>query len=148
MKLTLNIHWKDWCWSWNPHTLATWCKELTHWKRPWERLKAGGEGDERGWESWMASPTRWTWVWVSSRELVMDREAWCAAVHEDAKNRTWLRDWTERGCYEWRAWVSMLQSKCFSQALLSIFGCFCVCLITFSNKLRCTINGGKGFVFF
>ena len=41
------------------NTLATWCKELTHWKRPWcwERLKAGGEGDDRGWDGWMASPT-------------------------------------------------------------------------------------------
>ena len=52
--------------SWN--TLATWCKELTHWKRPWcwERLRAGGGGDNRGWDGWMASPTQWTWVWVDS----------------------------------------------------------------------------------
>ena len=52
-----------------PNTLATWCKELTHWKRPccWERLKAGGEGDDKGWDGWMASPTQWTWVWVNSR---------------------------------------------------------------------------------
>ena len=49
-------------------TLATWCKELTHWKRPWcwERLKAGGEGDDRGWDGWMASLNQWTWVWASS----------------------------------------------------------------------------------
>ena len=42
--------------------------ELTHWKRPWcwERLKAGGEGKDRGWDGWMASSTWWTWVWVSS----------------------------------------------------------------------------------
>ena len=55
----------NWCWSWNSNTLATWCKELTHWKRPWcwERLRAGGEGDDRGWDGWMASP----WVWVNSR---------------------------------------------------------------------------------
>ena len=54
--------------SWNSSTLATWCEELTHWKRPWcwERLKAGGEGDDRGWDGWMASPTQWTWVWVNS----------------------------------------------------------------------------------
>ena len=65
---SLNIHWKDWCWSWNSNTLATWCKELTHWKRPWcwERLKAR-EGDNRGWDGWMASLTQWTWVWASSR---------------------------------------------------------------------------------
>ena len=50
------------------NTLATSCKELTHWKRPWcwEGLGAGGEGDDRGWKGWMASPTRWTWVWVNS----------------------------------------------------------------------------------
>ena len=48
-KSTLNIHWKDWCWSWSYNTLTTWCKELTHWKRHscWERLKAGGEEDDR-----------------------------------------------------------------------------------------------------
>ena len=63
-----NTHWKDWCWSWNSNNLATWCEELTHWKRPWcwERLRAGGEGDDRGWDGWMASPTWWTGVWVSS----------------------------------------------------------------------------------
>ena len=64
----LRVHWKNWCWSWNSNTLATWCKELTHWKRPWcrERLRAGGEGDDRGWDGWMASLTQWTWVWVDS----------------------------------------------------------------------------------
>ena len=43
--------------------------EPTHQKRPWgwERLKAGGEGDDRGWDGWMTSPTWWTWVWASSR---------------------------------------------------------------------------------
>ena len=49
-------------------TLAPWCEDLTHWKKPWfwERLKAGGEGDDRGWDGWMASPTQWTWVRASS----------------------------------------------------------------------------------
>ena len=67
----LGVHWKDWCWNFN--TLATWCEELTHWKRTWcwERLKAGGEGDDRGWDVWMASSTRLTWVWVESRSW------WC-----------------------------------------------------------------------
>ena len=55
----LGVHWKHWCWSWNSNTLATWCEELTHLKSPWcwERLKAGGQGDDRGWDGWMASPT-------------------------------------------------------------------------------------------
>ena len=50
-------------------TLATSCKEFTLWKRLWcwEGLGAGGEGDDRGWDGWMASLTRWTWVWVNSR---------------------------------------------------------------------------------
>ena len=67
-KSVLSIHWKDWCWSWNSNTLATWCEELTHLKRPWywERLKAEGEGDSRRWDGWMALPTQWTWVWVNS----------------------------------------------------------------------------------
>ena len=44
------------------------CEELTHWKRLWfwEGLGAVGEGDDRGWDGWIASPTRWTWVWVNS----------------------------------------------------------------------------------
>ena len=65
---TLGFPWKDWCWSWNSSTLATWCEELTHLKRPWhwERLKVGEEGDDREWDGWMASLTRWTWVWVNS----------------------------------------------------------------------------------
>ena len=64
----LNIHWKDWCWSWSSNTLATWCEELTHWKRPWcwERLKQGGEGDDRGWDGWITLLTQWTWFWASS----------------------------------------------------------------------------------
>ena len=68
-KSFLNIHWKDWWWSWNSNTLATWCKELTRLKRPWcwARLKAGGEGDNRGWVGWMASPTWWTWSRASFR---------------------------------------------------------------------------------
>ena len=66
LQVFLSIHWKDWCWSSN--TLATWCKEPTHWKRPWcwERLRAGREGVNRGWDDWMASSTQWTCVWANS----------------------------------------------------------------------------------
>ena len=54
-----------WCWSWNSNSLAIWSEELTH-SWCWERLKAGKEGDDGGWDSWMALPTQWTWVWVDS----------------------------------------------------------------------------------
>ena len=64
----LGFLWREWCWSWNSSTLATSCEELTHCKRLWcwEGLGAEGEGDNRGWDGWMASLTRWTWVWVNS----------------------------------------------------------------------------------
>ena len=55
-------------WSWNSNTLAASCEELTHWKKDPDAkgLGAGREGDDRGWDGWMASLTRWTWVWVNS----------------------------------------------------------------------------------
>ena len=67
-KSTLNTHCKDWCWSWSSNTLATWCQELTHWKRPWyrERFEGRGRKDNRGLDGWMASPTQWSWVWANS----------------------------------------------------------------------------------
>ena len=67
-KSTLNIHWNDWYWRWSSNTVATWWEEPTHWKRPWcwERLRAGGEGGNRGWDGWMASLTQWIWIWANS----------------------------------------------------------------------------------
>ena len=67
-KSVMGVHWKHWCWSWNSNTLAIWCEELTL-KRPWcwERLRAGREWDNRGWDGWMASATQWAWVLVNSR---------------------------------------------------------------------------------
>ena len=62
-------------------------------------IGAGGEGDDRGWDGWMASPTRWTWVWVNSRNWWW--EAWRAAIHGVAKSRTQLSEWTE---LNWGMW--------------------------------------------
>ena len=60
-------------------------------KRPWcwEILRAGGEGDNRGWDDWMASPTLWTWVWVDSRRPGV-------LQFMGSQSRTWLSDWTEQ----------------------------------------------------
>ena len=64
-EISPNIHWKDWCWSWNSKFghLMWWTLEKT---LMLERLKARREGGNRRWDGWMVSPTRWTWVWASS----------------------------------------------------------------------------------
>ena len=87
------------CWSWNSSPLATWWEELTHWKRPWcwERLKAGGEGVNRGWDGWMASPTQWTWVWVGSGSWWwIGSLACCSPWDCKESDMTELLNWTER----------------------------------------------------
>ena len=89
---------KDWCWSWSSNTLATWCEELTHWKRPWcwEGLRAGREGDNRKWDGWMASLIWRTWVWISSG--VGDRQGslMCCSPwgRKELDMSEWL-NWTE-----------------------------------------------------
>ena len=77
--------------------LATWCNELTHWKRPWcwERLKAGGEGDEKGWDGWMVSLTKWTWVWASSRSWWWTGKHGLLQSTGSQRVGAWMRDWTE-----------------------------------------------------
>ena len=84
------------CISLNSNTLATWCEELTHWKRPWcwKRLRAGGEGDDRGWDGWMASLTWWTWVWVDSRSWWWTGRPGLLWFMR-SQSQTQLSDWTE-----------------------------------------------------
>ena len=93
----MNTHWKNWCWSSN--TLTTWCKELTHWKRPWcwKRLKAGGEGDYREWDGWMASCTQRTRV--EQTLGVGDGQgslACCSSWGRKESDTTEWLNWTER----------------------------------------------------
>ena len=82
----------------NSNTLVTSWEELTHWKRPWcwEGLGAEGEGDGRGWDGWMASPTQWTWVWVNSGSWwwtggLVSCNSW---GHKESDTTEWL-NWTE-----------------------------------------------------
>ena len=91
----LNSHRKDWSWSWNSNTLATWCEKLTHWKRPWcwERLNAKGEEDGRGWNGQIASLTQWTWVranserwWRTGKPGVLQCMEWKIAGQQLNKN--------------------------------------------------------------
>ena len=67
VKSILNTHWKGWCWSWNSSILIIWCEQLTQWKSPWswERLRAEGEKDVRGWDGRMASLMQWTCIWAN-----------------------------------------------------------------------------------
>ena len=113
-KSVLNIHWKDWRWSWNSNTLATWCKELVHLKRPWcwARLKMGGEGDDRGWDGWMALPTRWTWVWVNSRSWWWTgRPGMLQSMGLQRVGHDWVTElnWTELNWSEMN-WMGLLSS--------------------------------------
>ena len=96
------------------NTLATWFEELTHWKRLWcwERLKAG-EGDDRGGDGWMASPTQWTWIWVNSGSWWLTGQPG-ALLSMPLQSWTWQNNWTEYSkkghtqqhfpCFKWAQW--------------------------------------------
>ena len=99
-EISLDILWMDWCWSWNSNTLATWCEELTHLTRPWcwERLMVGGEGDNRGWDGLMTSPTQWTWSlvdsrswWWTGRPVVLQFMGSQRVIHDWATELSWSR---------------------------------------------------------
>ena len=89
--------------------LQYWCEELTHLKRPWywERLKAGGEGDDRGWNGWMASRTQWTWVRVGSRSWWWTGKPGMLQSLRVAKSWTRLNNWTDCECVLW--WKLMVK---------------------------------------
>ena len=77
-------------------TVATWCEELTHLKRPWcwERLKAKGERGSREWDGYIESVTQWTWIWSDSGRYWKTEEP-STLQSMGLQRRTWLSDWTE-----------------------------------------------------
>ena len=102
---------QDWCWGWNFNTLATWCEELTHWKRPWiwERLKVGGEGDNRKWDAGMPLPARWTWVWAGSGSWLWTGKPGLLQSM-GSQSQTQLSNWTELYMYMYNS-ITMLYSR-------------------------------------
>ena len=87
------LNWTDW--SWSSNTLVTWFEEPAHWKRPWcwERLRTGEQVGNRGWDSYIASLTQWTWL-SKLQEIVEDRWAWSPTIHRVAKSQQ-LSNWTD-----------------------------------------------------
>ena len=112
-------------WGWNSSTLATSYKELTHSKRPWcwEGLGVGGEGDDRGWDGWMASLTRCTWVWVDSGSW------WWTG-----RPGMLLFMWSQRVRHDWETELTeliMLKSRAvFFKVSLIYFLCYLYMMLT------------------
>ena len=125
----MNVHWKDWCWSWNSNTLATWFKELNscflvyvlpkrapkNWLLGkdwcWKRLKAGEERDDRRWDGWMASPTWWTWVWASFGSWWWEGKPGVLQFMA-SQSWAWLSDWTELShILNWKSIIKMITTS-------------------------------------
>ena len=119
-KSILNTDWKDWCWSWSSNTLATWCEELTHWKRPWclEKLRVGGEVDNRGWDGWMAPSTQWTWVWANSwRYWRTGKPGVLQSMGSQRAGHNWVN---EQQQWKWRIYKSIANVSAYRFLILTL----------------------------
>ena len=104
---------EDWCWSWNSSTLATSCEELTHWKDSdaGRDCGAGGERDDRGWDGWVASLTRWKWVeWTPGDGDVQGGLACCDSCDCKESDMTERLNWTEMNWAILKKSVSLISS--------------------------------------
>ena len=140
-KSVLNIHWKDWCWSWSSNTLASGCEEPTHLKRPWcwERLRSGREGGIRVWDGWMASLTQWTWVWANSGRWWRTRKPGMLQS-TGSQCRTQLSDWTTTTTNsKFTIWMTFYSLHHLVSAMAIHFQCYQV-NISFSFNLHTLRN--------
>ena len=121
-------------------TLATSCEELTHWKRLWcwEGLGAGGEGNDRGWDGWMASLTRWMWVWVNSgRWWWTGRPGVLRYMGRKESDMTEQLNWTEDCIVDIAKNYCCVYSPCIWICLFSLSrDCWCW-TFTFTSSLWC-----------
>jgi len=102
-------------------TLATWWEELTHWKRPWcwEKLRAGGERDDRRWDGWMASLTQWTWVWINSESWwLTGRPGVLQSMESQRVRHDWATELTD--------WLSIFSCACWLSVLFGEMSVFYV----------------------
>ena len=140
-KSVLNVHWKDWCWSWSSSTLATWCEELTHWKRPdagknWRQEEKGTEDEMVGWHHWLdgyefeQAPGA-----GDGQGSLVCCNPWGVKDSDTTEQMKWTElNWTE---FEHPAFFRMVDS------FLCVWlrpSCFLRCLIIFSRKLDILIN--------
>ena len=138
-KSVLNIHWKDWCWSWNSNTLATWWEELTQ-RRPW-CWKDWRQEEKEMTEDEMASLTQWTWVWVNSgcwwwtgKPVLLQ-----SMGHKDLDTTEWLNWLTDYPLHQstLKPWTS--EQRKF-QRLWFFFVCVCHILGQFMSILTLVIS--------
>ena len=123
--------------------MATWCEELTHWKRPWcwERLRAGGEGDDRGWDGWVASRTQRTMVWASSGRWWRTGKPAVQSMRSQRVRRN-FNDWTTAAAATERLKVQQLLTQCWNWLspketcrALFLFPGLCRCVLVISPQM-------------